>query len=518
MHPGFERSLHRLVGADRVSQRATDRQTYSADMWPKAQIWKLQGNPSKYRPDFIVWPETIEEISALVRTCQKFSVPIIPYGAGSGVCGGTIPTRGGLILDLKRLNRVLAIDHDGYTVHTESGVVGEVLERTVNRIGCTVGHFPSSIYCSTVGGWIGTRSAGQYSSRYGKIEDIVLGVRFVDGTGRVWDTRDNPVGTNHLNLLPLITGSEGILGVITDAHLRVHPLPQKTAFRGVEVPDLQTGLELVRLLGQMDHRPLLVRLYDPLDTALCGLDQSRNTDGSLFEGIQNLVGRLSSKLDFMARTTMDDLGSSLQAFGLTYPSVSNRVTRLIREACLLVFGFDGDEESVAKSIAYTVELAGKLECTDLGEAPGINWLRSRHDASFKQSSVYALGGFIDTMEVATTYDNLARLYDRVMRATAPYAVTMAHFSHAYREGCSIYFTFGARHGNPTQLEEIYRRVWRMAMNSVIEHGGILSHHHGIGLLKRDRMREELGAGVDAIRALKGVLDPNHIFNPGKLIP
>tara|TARA_B100000029_G_scaffold105349_1_gene95999 strand:+ start:275 stop:1738 length:1464 start_codon:yes stop_codon:yes gene_type:complete len=487
-------------------------------MWTKAQIWRLQGNPSKHRPDLIVWPETVEEISAIVRACQKFSVPIIPYGAGSGVCGGTTPTRGGLILDLKRLNRVLAVDHDGYTVHAEAGVIGEVLERTVNRVGCTVGHFPSSIYCSTVGGWISTRSAGQYSSRYGKIEDIVLGVRFVDGMGRVWDTRNSPEGIRSLNLLPLITGSEGILGVITDAHLRMHPQPQTAGFRGIEVPDIQTGLELVRILGQMNHRPLLVRLYDPLDTAVCGLDKSEATDGNLVQGIQSLIGRLSSKLGFMAQEKMDDLGSSMQAFGLTYPSVSNRVTRLIRESCLLVFGFDGDEEGVARSMRYALQQADKLECIDLGEAPGITWLQTRHDASFRQSSVYALGGFIDTMEVATTYDNLYRLYDRVMRATAPYAVTMAHFSHAYREGCSIYFTFGARHRNPTQLEDLYRRVWRMAMNTVIENGGTLSHHHGIGLLKRDRMRDELGAGVDAIRALKEALDPNQIFNPGKLIP
>ena len=168
--------------------------------------------------------------------------------------------------------------------------------------------------------------------------------------------------------------------------------------------------------------------------------------------------------------------------------------------------------------AFAKHEAMVREAKDLGSAPGIAWLESRHKLAFRQAAVFSSGSFIDTMEVATTYDNLGRLYEHVVQSLSPMAVTMAHFSHAYRNGCSIYFTFGARDPDPVRLEEHYNRVWRTALKAVGEQNAIMSHHHGIGLSKRDYMRSEVGAGVEMIRAAKKVFDPEGVLNPGKVIP
>ncbi len=515
--PSLLDALAEVVGQDHLSVTEVDRTTYSTDMWPRTQIWRLQGDPGRHLPDAIVQPASEDEVAALVRTCARLGVPLVPYGGGSGVCGGTIPTHGGVVVDLKRLGRIAPIDPASGVVRAQAGVYGEVLERTLQAKGLTLGHFPSSIYCSTVGGWVATRSAGQFSSRYGKIEDMVLEARFIDGTGTLRTTGDT---AGRLPLLPLLVGSEGLLGILTEATLRVHERPEHTAYRGFEAPNVRAGVDLLRRLMHQGHPPLVLRLYDPLDTLISGLHHAKAPAApeERPSAAERLVDRLRQRLLPRAKEVARDLEGALFTFALRHPTASNRLARLARESCLVIVGYDGTPRATERAMSTARALAEECGARDLGEGPGLKWERKRHHVSFRQATVFKVGACVDTMEVATSWDNLLRLYDHVTRALAPLAVVMAHFSHAYPEGCSIYFTFSVRDTDPHRLEARYAEIWRTAMAQVGELKGILSHHHGVGLSKRERMPAEIGAGVNLIRQVKSVLDPHGILNPGKLIP
>ncbi|HYX90640.1 MAG TPA: FAD-binding oxidoreductase, partial [Myxococcaceae bacterium] len=218
--------LSRAVGG-RLSFEEQDRLCYARDMWPRVLVLMRQGRIPP-PPDAVAWPGSEEEIAQLIRIARAHRIPIIPFGAGSGVCGGVCAVKGGIAVDLKKLERVERIDRERRTVDAQAGVMGEVLERALNAQGFTLGHFPSSIYTSTLGGWLATRSAGQFYSRYGKIEDMVLSVRAVLGTGQAIATAERP--RRGPDLAQLLVGSEGTLCTFTGATLRIHPVPEHRAF------------------------------------------------------------------------------------------------------------------------------------------------------------------------------------------------------------------------------------------------------------------------------------------------
>ncbi|MFN7133488.1 MAG: FAD-binding oxidoreductase, partial [Myxococcales bacterium] len=269
--PGHEaealcRTLAPLVGG-RASVASDDRIAYSRDLWPKAVIWSRAGQIPR-PPDVVVWPSSVDEVAAVTRKARELGVPLIPYGAGSGVCGGTIPLRGGIMMDLKRMNRIRAVDVERLELDVEAGLVGENLERRLSKSGVSLGHFPSSILCSTVGGWLAARSAGQCSNRYGKIEDMVASLTVVDGRGEIVHTPRRPLPGS--DVTQLIVGSEGTLGTICSARLHLVPAPESRAFRGFRFRSVRDGVEAMRAIFRSGVRPAVVRLYDPFDTLLVG--------------------------------------------------------------------------------------------------------------------------------------------------------------------------------------------------------------------------------------------------------
>ncbi|MFT5433904.1 MAG: alkyldihydroxyacetonephosphate synthase, partial [Myxococcota bacterium] len=307
---------------------------YSSDMWPRHQIWKMGGQPMRHPPDVVVWPGSEAEVAAVVRACSKYSVPIVPYGAGSGVCGGAVPIRGGVVVDMKRLNRFIEVDDHDLTVTAGPGIIGMHLEEELDARGYTLGHFPSSIVCSTLGGWLAARSAGQFSSRYGKIEDMIVSMRVVLADGSILETGpDQP-----FDWTQVIVGSEGILGLITQATLRMHPKPESAAFRGYRFRNLEDAVRAVRLVMQAGLAPHVIRLYDPFDSLL-------HSSGG---------GQVSSMLD----PIRDVLGGRVGAFGkraskkvgiavaLSVPAVLNKVVDSISASCLLIVGFEGHRRRV----------------------------------------------------------------------------------------------------------------------------------------------------------------------------
>ncbi len=545
--------LARIVGQDRISVRAVDLEVYSRDMWPRLLLGVADGVGSVHPPHAVVWPKNEREVAAIIRYAAGNKIPIIPYGGGSGVCGGAVPIRGGITIDLKRLNAVRDISREEMICDVEAGINGERLERALAARGYTLGHFPSSIYCSTVGGWLACRAAGQLSTKYGKIEDRVAGLTIVTGRGEIIHTDELARASRGPNWTQLIVGSEGTLAIITSARLRVALAPALRMFRGYEFPNVQAGTEAIRRVLQRGLRPAVIRLYDEFDSfintinilkpdpdtasfaesssdhqrfapkphagsgALPQLPLPQKTEAThgwvaAFRQLSR-SNKVSSLLSFARR---EAVAAALSQPRLLNSLVDNMTERISKTGCRFVIGLEGARirTEVEARIAFDeLERAGGR---DLGEDPGLEWFEHRYAVSYKMSQVFREGAFVDTMEVAATWDRLMHLYREVREAIGRHALVMAHFSHAYAEGCSIYFTFIARGKDRVHAEKTYDAIWRDGMNAASRAGGTISHHHGIGLLKAPYMRNEHREAMRILTAVKSSLDPLGILNPGKM--
>jgi len=249
----------------RVSDDPADRVAYARDLWPRHHLAVRAGNVAEHRPGVVAWPTSTDEVSALVRWACGAGVALVPFGAGSGVCAGVLPREDVVVVDLKRMARWRRLDREAPALDVEAGHMGLPLEEELNRRGFTLGHFPSSILCSTSGGWVAARSAGQASGRYGKIEDMVAAIECVTGAGEVVTLHARAHGPN---LIPLVVGSEGTLAIVTSTTYRLHPLPTTRAFAAFSFPTTRDGWEAMRLAFQSGLRPPVARLYDPFDAML----------------------------------------------------------------------------------------------------------------------------------------------------------------------------------------------------------------------------------------------------------
>jgi alkyldihydroxyacetonephosphate synthase len=543
----LRRALAGLVGEGRVSQSAADKDTYSRDMWPRLLFGVRAGQTAMHPPDAVVWPETEDEIAAIVHLCRRLGVPIVPYGAGSGVCGGAVPIHGGVTVDLKRLGRVIAIDPDALTVTAEAGINGERLERELAAVGLTLGHFPSSIYCSTLGGWLAARSAGQMSTKYGKVEDMVVSLRAVTGRGDVITTGGRGRASTGPDFTQLLVGSEGTLGLITQATLRVRPAPAARHLRGFEFSNVMTALEAIRRVLQRGLRPAVVRLYDEFDTLVHRRSGKPDGDdgGSAAprpmgypgpgEGAlpslapapgerapgEGDAGLLAAVGQLLGGGGSGRLGEAVLRRALSRPKIMNAAAetlaaRLGRRGCLLIVGVEGPRPRADVEAELVFAELGSAGGEDLGAGPGERWLAHRYAVSYNMSKVFHAGAFVDTMEVAATWERLPDLYDGVRRAISEHAFVMAHFSHAYSEGCSIYFSFVGYGSTRAQAEAKYDAIWRSGLAAASHAGGTISHHHGVGLLKAFAMADEHRESMAIYQAVKRAFDPDHIMNPGKM--
>ncbi len=398
------------------------------------------------------------------------------------------------------------------TAEVGAGLNGQRLAELLDAQGATLGHFPKSIYASTVGGWLATRSAGQLSSKYGKIEDMVLAVEAVDGTGALLHTLDGPSAGP--DLTQLLVGSEGTLAVITSARLRIWPRPTCRWLRGVRFPSVEQGLRAMQAVLRAGLRPSVLRLADPLDTLLAAAH----------------APRVPQPLKWVV------LGAQAEALRLALraPLLLNRLVDALPEAALLVVGFEGDsEDECTEEGEAALAFCQAADGDDLGPAPGERWFANRYQAAYRGSPLFSAGAFVDTLDVATTWDRVAALDRAVRRAVGSHALALATFTHAALEGCAIEFTLvglagataeeigrGSRDDAETDLEEAEDRFdacWNAALSAVADEGATLSHHSGVGLAKQVLLPREHGEGMRQLRALKNAFDPQGILNPGKLL-
>ena len=465
----LRRDLAALVTGGRASDDDADRVAYARDLWPRHQIATRAGVAAVAPPAVVVWPSRVEEVAAVVRYAAERRIPLVPFGAGSGVCGGVLPTPETILLDTKRMRHITGFDADRLTCRVEAGMVGQHLEDALEERGFTLGHFPSSIYCSTVGGWLAARSAGQCSGRYGKIEDMALGLTCVDGTGSIW--RAERDGENAA-LLPLVIGSEGILAVVTDATLRIATAPRERRFASYVFPSVEAGVEAMRRIYQGDLRPAVARLYDPFDSMIkrTGGLRKRASGGDAPSPPASRMG--------------ERLGLGALARALRRPALLNELIDWVPDRVMgganLVLVWESDAAIADAELAVARGLCERLGATDSGEGPARQWLAHRHSVSYRQSPMLKAGAFLDTMEVAATWSRLLPMYRAMREALAEHVFVMAHFSHAYPDGASIYFTFAGSAKDDGAAMEAYDRTWCVALDGVVRAGGTLSHLHGVG--------------------------------------
>ena len=531
----LQRDLEAIVGPRRVSLRTVDLDTYARDMWPRLLLAYREGRIATPRPHAVVWPEHVREVVAVVKLARERGIPIVPYGGGSGVCGGAVPLLGGITIDTKRMQQLRSVHGDELICDVDAGLNGERFERELERRGYTFGHFPSSIYCSTVGGWLATRAAGQLSTKYGKVEDRVAGLTVVTGRGEVIETDGPNRALRGPNWTQLILGSEGTLGLITSARLRVSPAPQLRVFRGFEVDDVATGLEAIRRVLQKGLRPAVVRLYDEMDTMINSFGHHAEEAAQEVRGpvppvatgalpawppdappshdslVDRLIGFAKGRGSRKAAMNVA-LGRS-QLVNTVFGTLAEKI---VRRGCRMIIGLEGSRIRTEVEAALTFAELEAAGARDKGEDPGWAWLKHRYAVSYRMSPVFRDGAFVDTMEVASSWERLTDMYHAVRTAIGHHAVVMAHFSHAYADGCSIYFTFAATADGAAAAERLYDAIWRDGLEATTRVGGTISHHHGVGLLKAPFMAGEHREAMAIFNAAKASLDPDGVFNPGKM--
>ncbi|MDJ1135005.1 FAD-binding oxidoreductase [Streptomyces iconiensis] len=436
--------------------------TRTRDWWAGSMIGETDGRPATPQA-VVVEAADADEVAAVLRICNEAGVPVTASAGRSNVTGGALPVFGGVVLDLCGLDTILSFDAESNVVDVEAGMFGDLFEKQLQEeYGVTTGHWPSAFAISTVGGWVACRGAGQLSTRYGKIEDMVVGVDVVHADGTRATYGDYARAATGPDLRQLFVGSEGTLGVIVSVRLRVHPLADYAKALAFGFDTFAQGLEACRRILQRGATPAVLRLYDKLES-----------------GVQ--FGRPDTNLLLIA-----DEGD---------PALVDSVMAVSREVCQ-EYGPEQDSEAAFQKWLHDRMLVGKSS------------------DGFKQSP-----GFVaDTLEMAASWKDLPAIYDEVVAAIESVPGTLAasaHQSHAYTDGACVYFSLRGD-VEPERRREWYRSVWDAANAVLIRHGAALSHHHGCGLLRGPYLQDALGAGFATFTAVKHALDPEGILNPGKL--
>ncbi|MBF0549958.1 MAG: FAD-binding oxidoreductase, partial [Deltaproteobacteria bacterium] len=496
--PKLIERLARIVGPDHLSIKDPDRFAYSRDLWPKTLMWLMEGK-ALYPPDVIIWPENVAQVGEILRLAAREGIPVTPLGAGSGICAAAMAINGGIIMDLKRMNRVIAIDKSSMVAEVEPGIIGWHLESILARFGLTMGHFPSSITCSTVGGYLATRSAGQMSSKYGKIEDIVASLEVVLADGRLIRTPFT-AGRRYLpDLNQVFTGSEGTLGVITRAWMKVHPVPTARDYLGFHFYSLDHALMAMQDIMQAGVRPAVLRLYDEFDTVVASSKTGRSSS------------RQAPWLDFF-RLPKELISKVVTSAVLKRPRLLNRLSDYLPGKFLFVVVCEGTPQLVAHETATIKSICAAHDGHYRGKKPAENWYQNRYALPFKQSSIFYHHGFVDTMDIATTWDEAINIYYLVREAVSDHMFIMAHFTHPYPDGVCISFTMIG----PANALDIYDLAWTKGLEAVLAGKGSLAHHHGVGFSKQGFLADELQGGLEVYRGIKEYLDKDWILNPNKM--
>jgi alkyldihydroxyacetonephosphate synthase len=462
--------LESIVGLDNVLTDPAEMTAQSVDVWWITRFW-LEEEAEYPKPFAIVFPETKEQVSRLVRFCNQHNVPFIPRGGGAGDSGGALPITGGIVVDLKRMDQILELNERSLTVRAQAGIIQKHLEEYLNRRGYTMNHLPASISTSALGGFVSTNGTGVLSSKYGKMADLVQQLEVVLPDGSFFKSLPVKLHSTGPDYSRLFIGAEGTLGVVVEVVCKIYLLPEKRSFRAFLLPDLRQGIEAGRQIMVNGLLPSMLRLYDEKDT-------------------QNILKK---------------------QYGLE------------EEGCILLISFDGLKKIVDVHEEVALEILAAAGGMDLGEKPARTWWENRYRSYYPPNDYIYYPWMTAVLDTVAPYEKIEAIYQGMKFAVEDGfkdwgAEFHAHFSHWYDWGTSFYPSFvipkyPAEHRDAIRL---YNQVIDRAVSVSLSLGGVVNEHHGIGLRFGRLMAEAYGESYNLARVIKRALDPNQIMNPGKL--
>ena len=458
--------LEDAVGRENCSTREIDKITHGVDYFWLSRMWADRGERMP-EADIIVSPKDAKEVSAVLKIANYYKLPVTTWGAGGGTQGGALPVCGGILLDTKRMNKVYEINTEGMYIECGTGAIYKHIEWAANEVGKATMHYPSSIACSTVGGFLAHRGIGVVSTKYGKIDDMVLQMEVVLPNGDIIETSPAPKHAAGPDLNQIFIGSEGTLGVITKAQMRIYDMPEERRFRGFLFKDMTAAFHAARELLQK-FKPSVMCLYDPAETA----------------------------------------------------SLIKKIVGVEREGAFMNVAYEGVSEMVALEEKILLDTFAKYGAEDLGSEYGKKWWEEKL-TFFYPGHMMDLPQMFGTMDTIAPFGKIEKIYwamKEAIESNYPQAKFIAHFSHWYEWGAMVYdrFIINDPPKDPHEALRLHNAVWSTGVRAALANGGVVNDHHGVGIKLGRLMKEQYGPAMQVFTGLKKQLDPNGIMNPCKL--
>ncbi len=460
--------LEDAVGKENCSTRAIDKVTHSVDYYWLSRMWADRGCRMP-EADIIVCPENAEEVSKVLKIANYYKLPVTTWGAGGGTQGGAIPVCGGIIVDTKRMNKIYEVNTEAMYIECGTGAIYKHIEWAANEVGKATMHYPSSLTCSTVGGFLAHRGIGVVSTKYGKIDDMVLKMEVVLPNGDIIETCSAPKHAAGPDLNQIFIGSEGTLGIITKAQIRIYDQPEERRFRGFLFQDMHGAFQASKELLQK-FKPSVMRLYDEAETA----------------------------------------------------SLIKKIVGVERKGAFMNIAIEGVKELVEVEEKILLETFKKYGAEDLGSEYGEKWWKEKI-TFFYPGHMMDIPQMFGTMDTIAPYGKIEEIYWSMKEAVEtnfPQAKFIAHFSHWYEWGAMIYDRFIIEGKDvpedPVEALRLHQAVWTCGVRAALKHGAVVNDHHGVGIKLGRLMKEQYGPAMQVFEGLKKQLDPNGIMNPFKL--
>jgi alkyldihydroxyacetonephosphate synthase len=495
--PELRASLESIVGAGNLSNDAHDRVVHAYGKGLRDLVRVRRGDVGRL-PDVVVYPASEAEVAAIVRLALSTNAVVIPFGGGTNISGSLeaprVEKRAVVSVDMARMSSVLDIDEISRIARIQAGALGPDIERHLNERGWTLGHFPDSFNHSTLGGWIATRSSGMQSDKYGDIADLTRAVRVVT-PGGILVTRPVPSASTGPSVREMILGSEGRLGIITEATVHVHRIPQKRQIYGYLFPDWKRSLMAMTAIASSDVTPSVTRVSDANETRFSFATKKH----------ESFTARVKSAVSKMYLQTFKRFD--------------------VEQICLSFIGYEGSEEHVRTLKGIVDEIVRRHGGMCAGTGPGKLYDQKKFDTPYIRDFLLDRGALADVSETSAPWSQLEPLYNGVMsRARKAFddigvkGYIMCHLAHSYHSGACLYFTFAFRPSDETQSLQQYDVIKRAIQQGFVDLGGTLSHHHAVGVEHAAWLSQDISpVGVAMVRSLLDGVDPGHNFNPGKIV-
>jgi len=458
--------LEDAVGRENCSTREIDKLIHGVDYFWLPRKWADSGQRMP-EADVVVSPKNAQETSAVLKIANYYKIPVTTWGGGGGTQGGALPVAGGILLNTKRMNEIYDVNEQSLYIECGTGSIYKHIEWAANEKGYATMHYPSSLNCSTVGGFLAHRGIGVVSTKYGKIDDMVLGMEVVLPNGDIINTSPVPKHAAGPDLNQIFIGSEGTLGIMTKAQMRIYAQPEKRKFRAFLFKNLTDAFAAGReLLTKI--KPSVMRLYDEAETA----------------------------------------------------SLIKKIVGVEKKGAFMNIAVEGIAEIVEIEEKILLETFKKYGAEDLGSEYGEKWWKEKI-TFFYPGHMFDLPQMFGTMDSIATYSNIEKIYwamKEAIETNFPMARYIAHFSHWYEWGCMIYDRFFVDNPpeDPREALRLHNQIWNCGVRAALANGGVVNDHHGVGIKLGRLMKEQYGSAMQVFEGLKKQLDPNGIMNPYKM--